>query len=40
MLIDQPMEEPRVYQGCSERPEDVDECWDRSLAERTGFAPG
>ena len=40
MLIDKPIEELRVFQGRNECPEDVDEYWDRSLAEMEKLGVG
>ena len=40
MLIDKPSEELRVFQGRNECPEDVDEYWDRSLAEMEKLGVG
>lgn len=40
MLIDKPIEELRVFQGRNECPEDMDEYWDRSLAEMEKLGVG
>ena len=40
MLIDKPIEELRVFQSRNECPEDVDEYWDRSLAEMEKLGVG
>lgn len=40
MLIDKPIEELKVYMGRNECPEDIDEYWDRSLAEMEKLGVG
>ncbi len=38
-LIDMPLEKLKVYRGCSPKPADFDEFWDKSLAEMNSVDP-
>lgn len=38
-LIDKPLSELKTYMGINERPDDIDEYWDRALAEMKAVDP-